>query len=198
MKGLFRTVITACAGSLAMTALLCAAPQSMTIGARAENFTLRDPAGSEHALFQNEGEKPKATVVIFIATQCPVSNAYNERMAALAKEYAAKGVRFLGVNANKQESAVEVAQHAQRHGLDFTIVKDPNNTIADKWGAMVTPEAYVLDADGVLRYHGRIDDSQNPTGVKSQDLKAALDAVLAGREPERSETKAFGCTIKRV
>jgi peroxiredoxin len=128
----------------------------------------------------------------------PVSNAYNERMEALAKEYMPKGVRFIGVTSNKQESMAEVAQHSEKNGFDFTVVKDPNNVIADKWGAMVTPEAYVLDADGMLRYHGRIDDSQNPAGVKSQDLKAALDAVLDGRAPEKSETKAFGCTIKRV
>jgi peroxiredoxin len=135
---------------------------------------------------------------MFIATQCPVSNAYNERMEALAREYTPKGVRFIAVNSNKQESAAEVASHAAAHGFDFPVVKDPNNVIADKWGAMVTPETYVLDADGMLRYHGRIDDSQNPANVKSQDLKAALDAVLDGRAPERWETKAFGCTIKRV
>jgi hypothetical protein len=62
----------------------------------------------------------------------------------------------------------------------------------------VTPEVYVLDKDGMLRYHGRIDDSQDPTGVKSQDLRAALDAVLAGKPVPNPQTRAFGCTIKRV
>jgi peroxiredoxin len=179
MKAVYRTLIAVCAGSLVMTAMLTAAPQPMKIGSRPENFTLRDPAGTDHA-------------------QCPVSNAYNERMEALAREYTPKGVRFIAVNSNKQESAAEVASHSTAHGFDFPVVKDPNNVIADKWGAMVTPETYVLDADGMLRYHGRIDDSQNPANVKSQDLKAALDAVLDGRAPERSETKAFGCTIKRI
>jgi peroxiredoxin len=196
MKAVYRTLIAVCAGSLAMTALLTAAPQPMKIGSRPENFSLRNPAGTDHALFGQE--KAKVTVVMFIATQCPVSNAYNERMEALAREYTPKGVRFIAVNSNKQESATEVASHSAAHGFDFPVVKDPNNTIADKWGAMVTPETYVLDADGMLRYHGRIDDSQNPANVKSQDLKAALDAVLDGRAPEWSETKAFGCTIKRI
>jgi len=196
MKAVYRTLIAVCAGSLVMTAMLTAAPQPMKIGTRPENFTLRDPAGTDHALFGQE--KAKVTVVMFIATQCPVSNAYNERMEALAREYTPKGVRFIAVNSNKQESAAEVASHSAAHGFDFPVVKDPNNVIADKWGAMVTPETYVLDADGMLRYHGRIDDSQNPANVKSQDLKAALDAVLDGRAPERSETKAFGCTIKRI
>jgi peroxiredoxin len=191
-----RTVLLLGAASVALAATLYAAPQPMKIGARADSFTLRDPAGEEHSLFSET--KAKATVVLFVATQCPVSNAYNERMAALARDYTPKGVRFLAVNSNKQESASEVGAHAAKHGFSFPVVKDPNNVIADQWGAMVTPESFVLDESGVLVYHGRIDDSQDAANVKSRDLQEALDAVLAGRTPEKQETKAFGCTIKRI
>jgi len=69
---------------------------------------------------------------------------------------------------------------------------------ADRFGATVTPEAFVIDSAGVVRYHGSIDDSQNERRVGTQRLRSALDAVLAGRPPAQAETKAFGCSIKRV
>jgi peroxiredoxin len=183
-------------GALLLATVAGAVPQPLKIGAKPENFTLNTPTGQAVALFT--AEKPSATVVLFIATQCPVSNAYNERMAQLAQEYQAKGIRFVAVNSNKQETLDEVGRHAKANGFAFPVVKDPNNVIADRWGALVTPEAFVLDAQGALVYHGRVDDSQQAGNVKSRDLKAALDAVLAGRRPENAETRAFGCTIKRV
>jgi peroxiredoxin len=195
MKTLYRTLIAGAALSLTLTAMLTAAPQTMRPGDKPESFTLRDPAGKEHSL--SSQPKATATVVMFIATQCPISNAYNARMAALAREYAPKGVRFLGINSNKQEAAAEVATHAEKNGFRFPVLKDPNNVVADQWGAQVTPEVFVLDSTGTLVYHGRIDDNQNPSAVTSHDLKDALDAVLAGRAPEKAQTKAFGCTIKR-
>ena len=72
------------------------------------------------------------------------------------------------------------------------------NVKADQFGAQVTPEVYVFDAGWTLRYHGRIDDDRAGSAVASQDLKAAVDAVVAGQEVRLKETKAFGCTIKRV
>lgn len=142
--------------------------------------------------------KQKATVVMFIATRCPVSNAYNERMTTIAQEYMKKGVRFVGINSNFIEPTEEVAQHAKQHGFPFPVLKDEGNKIADHFNAQFTPEIFVMDAKGVLRYHGRIDDSQNPANITSHDLRITLDALLAGKNPPREETKAFGCTIKRV
>ncbi len=142
--------------------------------------------------------KQKATVVMFIATRCPVSNAYNERMRAIAQEYMPKGVRFVGINSNVIEPVEEVAEHARQNGFPFPVLKDGGNKIADHFNAQFTPEIFVLDSKGVLRYHGRIDDSQNPANITSHDLRITLDALLAGKNPPRAETKAFGCTIKRV
>jgi peroxiredoxin len=140
----------------------------------------------------------KATAILFIATQCPISNAYNERMAEIAKTYGAKGVRFVGVNSNKQENVTEIAGHAKQHGFSFPVLKDEGNKIADRFEAQVTPEVYVVDNKGVLRYHGYIDDSRNPNNVKSRDLQNALDALLANKPVPVKETSAFGCSIKRV
>ena len=135
---------------------------------------------------------------MFIATQCPVSNAYNDRMAALYDDYQPKGLAFVGINSNKQESVEEIKEHSQKHNFEFPVLKDWNNAIADRFEANVTPEIYVLNSNFDLLYHGRIDDSRRESDVNSQDLRAALDEILAGKQVSNTVTKAFGCTIKRV
>jgi peroxiredoxin len=171
-------------------------PESISPGSKAPTFTLKDADGAEHSL--NEFLKSKFAVVMFIATQCPVSNAYNERIVALNNEYASKGVTFIGINSNRQESAAEVKEHSAKHGFKFAVLKDPGNTVADAYGAQVTPEIFVIDSQGMVRYHGRIDDSQDTEDIKSRDLSIALDALIAGKEAPRAVTKAFGCSIKRM
>ena len=94
-----------------------------------ENFTLADYNGVRHSLIDYKSSK--AIVLMFIATQCPVSNAYNERMVQLYKDYTSKGVAFIGINSNKQEGIEDNKEHAQEHGFLFPILKDSNNTIAD-------------------------------------------------------------------
>lgn len=163
---------------------------------KAGNFTLPDYDGVKHSL--TDYKDAKAVVVMFIATQCPVSNAYNTRMVALYDDYKSKNIIFLGINANKQESVEEIKQHAADHGFEFTILKDNKNIIANKFGATVTPEIYVLNASLDILYHGRIDDSRRKSTVVSRDLRNALDEILAGKQVSVSETKAFGCTIKKV
>jgi peroxiredoxin len=169
---------------------------AVAIGEKLQPFKLNDATGKTVDLARLQGKN--AVVLMFIATQCPVSNAYNERMAALSREYAAKGVAFVGINSNRQESVEEIAGHAAQHGFGFPVLKDVGNVQADHFGAQVTPEIYVYDPGWVLRYHGRIDDDRSGANVKSQDLRNALDAVLAGKAVPVVETKAFGCTIKRV
>lgn len=168
---------------------------SALVGQVIPDFTLPDFDGTPHSLAQSEGEH--GTVLIFISTRCPVSNAYNERMVALAKEYQAKGFEFFGINANKAENPAAMKNHARSHHWNFTVLKDENNVIADRFSASVTPEAFVIDNHGVLRYHGRIDDSQDESDISSEDLREALDAIITGRDVVKKEAKAFGCSIKR-
>ncbi len=163
---------------------------------KAPNFTLKDYQGKSHSL--SDYKDSKAIVVMFIATQCPVSNDYNGRMVALYKDYQPKGVSFLAINSNKQESVEEISQHAKKHGFQFPVLKDPENVIADKFNAQVTPEIFVLNSSFEVLYHGRIDDSQRENEIKTHDLRNALDEILAGKIVSRPVTKAFGCTIKRV
>ncbi len=164
--------------------------------AKVENFTLQDYNGVKHSL--SDYKDSRAIVLMFIATQCPVSNSYNERMNDLYKDYASRGIAFVGINSNKGESAEEVRQHAKQHGFQFMILKDWNNTIADKLGATVTPEIYVLNPRFELLYHGRIDNASKVDRVTSRDLRNALDEILNSKPVTVSSTKAFGCTIKKV
>ncbi len=170
------------------------------IGEKMANFTLPDTRGQQHTLYDLEGKK--AVAVIFIATQCPYSNAFNHVMANLAREYAGRGVAVVGINANKTEPAAQVAEHARTHGLDFTVLKDEGNVIADRLGASVTPEVFLLDSNWTLRYHGALGNSAQPTTNPEKagdaEFRPALEAVLSGGNVARTETKAFGCTIKRI
>ena len=163
---------------------------------KVEDFSLADYNGNKHSLSQYKDSK--AIVVMFIATECPVSKAYNARMEKLFKEYNEKGFTFLGINSNKAESVSRIKEHAVENELTFTILKDEKNVIADKFGASFTPEIYVLDGSFNVLYHGRIDNSKSESDVQSQDLKNALNEILDGKEVTKKETKAFGCSIKRV
>lgn len=168
---------------------------TVSLGAVVPDFTLPDADGKQHTLASLKG--PKGTVLLFIATKCPVSNAYNARMAKLAEDYKSKGVNVVGINSNVAELADEVKKHAAENGLSFAVLKDNRNAIADRFDAQVTPEAYVLDATGKLVYHGRIDNSRNGDSITASELRDALDAVVAGKPVEKTEAKAFGCSIKR-
>ena len=188
--------------SLALVAALAgvgaAIAESPAIGSNAPDFQLTSIDGKPFSL-ADASKSHKATVVMFIATKCPYSNAYNDRMKKMADEYAAKGVLFVGVNSNSTEPADEVKAHGKEHGFSFPLMKDPGNKVADIYDAKHTPEVFVVDSQGKLRYHGRIDENyEDASKVTSPDLRNALDAVLAGQPVSKAETKAFGCSIKRA
>jgi peroxiredoxin len=169
--------------------------QEFKVGSKVADFTVQNLQGDP---VQFSALRGPVTVVVFTSTNCPVSNAYNGRMNAVFSDYSAKGVKFIFVNANQNEPAQEVAAHAKSVGFLFPVYKDPNNALADRFDAQVTPEAYVIDSTGTLVYHGQIDDSRNEKRVQQLSLRMALDAVLAGKPVAVTETKAFGCSIKRV
>lgn len=171
-------------------------PAPPAIGAVIDDFTLPDADGASHSLASLKGKN--GTVIIFIATKCPVSNAYNDRMEKVFEDYKAKGFNVVGINSNNTEPSAEVKSHAAEKGLKFTILKDDGNKIADRLGATRTPEAYVLDNKGKLAYHGRIDDAQKVESVTSNDLRNALDEIGAGKAVTKTGGAAFGCSIKRV
>ncbi|HUS12082.1 MAG TPA: thioredoxin family protein [Pyrinomonadaceae bacterium] len=170
-------------------------PAPPIIGSTIADFTLPDASGASHSLASLKGKN--GTVLIFIAVQCPVSNAYNERMEKLAQDYKAGGVSVVGINSNSPESAADVKEHAANNHLTFPILKDNGSKLADTLGATRTPEAYFLDANNKLLYHGRIDNSRDNSQVNSSELRDALEATLAGKPVPKATANAFGCSIKR-
>ena len=165
-----------------------------------KDFSLKDAEGASHTLYQLTEEKP-ATVVLFLATQCPIATDYAARIVDLVKTYGEKSekkVQFIGINSNKQETVKEIAEYSKKHNFEFPVLKDPENKIADYFGAKRTPEVFLFDAERMLRYAGAIDNS--PKEPTQHYLKDALDLVIAGGDiPEKSKkTRAVGCTIKRV
>jgi len=182
---------------LCLAALLVSAAfgQEFQMGSAVKDFTLSNVEGKPVQFSSLKGD---ITVIMFIATKCPISNDYNERMKAVYSDYHGKGVKFVAINPNSTEPAEEVKAHTASNGFQFAVYKDPNNVVADRFGAEFTPEVFVLDKTSTMRYHGHIDDSRNAANIKVQGLRKALDALLAGQPVDPQVTKAFGCTIKRV
>jgi hypothetical protein len=164
------------------------------------NFSLSDVHRRPRPL---EGFRDKsAFVIVFIDVECPVANLYWPTLIDLHKDYADKGVQFVAVNASCQDSFIEVSADAQERGVPFPVLKDFDQKVADTFGATRTPEAFLLDANRVIRYRGRIDD-QYVIGSRRakpvhRDLKDALDALLAGRSIMTPETEVSGCVIERI
>jgi peroxiredoxin len=184
------------AGLIAGTVVAQDFPAVPPVGSKMPGLTLATLSGEATTLAANTGKN--GILVIFISVQCPVSNAYNERMEALAQQWNARGFNVVGVNANRTESPDAITAHAREHGFTFTILKDNDNKLADALGASFTPETYLFDSSGTLRYHGRIDDSKDASAISKRDLTDALSALSSGKAIAVTDTKAFGCTIKRV
>ena len=144
-----------------------------------------------------------ALAVIFYSTECPISNGYSPTLATLVDSFAAKSVKWLGVCVDPDLSDSEVQAHARDFGLKFPVVRDRRGVLARKLGAKVTPETFVIDADGKVRYHGRIDDqfvarrlrNANPSG---SELKDAIAAILNGKEVKAPAVEAVGCPLPEV
>ncbi len=107
-------------------------------------------------------------------------------------------VVFFAIDSNKTNDLDAIKEYAKEHNLPYPVLKDWENKIADKFDARVTPEIFVIGKDKKIKYHGPIDDSQNPEKIENQYLRDALDALLNDKEVEAKEKRAFGCTIKRV
>jgi thiol-disulfide isomerase/thioredoxin len=191
-----------CLFAMTLAFVMVGSAQGIEIGAKMENFSLPDMSGKVQSLDGLKGKN--GAVVMFVSSQCPVVKAYNERMNQIAADYAAKGITFIGINSNSTEidkTAPKPVDWVQKHineTYKFTVLFDKDNVLADKLGATITPEAYYVNADNVLMYHGAIDNDKSGANITTPYLKAAFDAGLAGKKVERSKANAFGCTIKRA
>lgn len=147
------------------------------------------------------------TVLIFITTDCPIANGYAPEIKRIIADYDDRPVKFHLVHVDRRASAQSAQEHARLHGYGATshlVLLDPQHKLVNRVGATVTPEAAVLGVDGELLYRGRIDDRYVDFGKKREapsaagrDLRAALDAVIAGRDVPNPRTKAIGCFIPK-
>jgi peroxiredoxin len=169
------------------------------LGDSAPRLELPDTNGEVRTL-PFPGEAP-ATVVLWTCNHCPYALAWHDRLIDVAREYGERGVRFLAVNSNDPDRYPVDSYEAMRERVDredwpFPYLHDSSQEAARAWGARVTPHLFVLDADLRLRYEGAPDDDHRDPGARAAWVRAALDALLAGRDPEPSETEPVGCTIK--
>jgi peroxiredoxin len=164
------------------------------------DFTLSDAGGKSYALA--DFKRSSIVVVVFVGTQCPLAQLYLPRMNRLAAKYRDRGVAFLAINSNAQDSIEDLTAYARTHPMDFPLLKDPGNLVADQFDAQRTPEVFVLDRRRVVRYRGRIDDQYGVGYTRSEpkqhDLRQAIDQLLAGEAVSPRRTEAVGCRIGRV
>jgi peroxiredoxin len=179
----------------AIAVMAAAAYSQIAVGSKVGTFSLLDTDGKVRSLDDVRGTN--GVVLIFVSAECPVVRGYNERMNQLAKAYKAKGINVIGVDSNVTESAEQVKAHAATT-WDFPVLIDKGFAVADKFGANVTPEAYYIDANNILLYHGAIDNDRSGRNVTERFLQTAFDSALAGRKIERTSANAFGCSIKRA
>ncbi|QDT11263.1 redoxin domain-containing protein [Stieleria marina] len=138
-------------------------------------------------------------VLCFLGTECPLAKLYGPRLQRLSVRYHDDGVRFIGINSNVQDSLEQWAQFGRTAGLTFPLAKDFDRSVAQSAGATRTPEVIVIDRAGLIRYRGRIDDQYQPGIARSapskQDLRDAIEQLIAGETVAVSATEAVGCLI---
>jgi len=172
----------------------------LELGAKAPDFG--DLQGADGKRYSLRSFDDKAVlVVMFTCNHCPYSQAYEDRMVAIQRDFAGRGVQLVAINANDdkvypEDSYPEMVKRAKAKGFNFPYLRDPDQKAAEAYGAVCTPHVFAFDKERRLRYRGRIDDSREPKQVKSPDLRNALDDMLAGRNPKVADTRPFGCSIK--
>ncbi|MBK5115435.1 MAG: thioredoxin family protein [Thermoleophilia bacterium] len=178
---------------------------SISIGDPAPAFELADTEGALHSLpsaaEEEGGPATAATVVVWTCNHCPYALAWHERLVEVAADYADRDVHLLMINSNDAERypADSLEAMRERHrgeGWPVPYLHDADQSVARAWGAKTTPDVFVLDPDLRLAYRGAPDADHQRPELRAEWLRAALDATLAGREPDPRETDPVGCSIK--
>jgi thiol-disulfide isomerase/thioredoxin len=164
-------------------------------------FSLQDSTGATHTAAELNRER--ATVFIFVATDCPNSNTYAPVLARLYRQYSGRGVTFFNVYSDPAENASSVHKHDTDFEVPFRALLDPHQALARETGARSTPEVVILGPRGQQFYRGRIDNRFIEPGKTrfqptENDLEEALDAILAGKTPPHPVTRTIGCAIPGI
>ena len=180
-------------------AIGCAGAAALEIGQKGPDFTLAGTDGKVYSLATLKDAQ--AVVLVFTCNHCPVAQAYEDRVIELAKSYKEKGVSVVAISPNDpeivpQDSFENMLKRAEAKEYPHPYLYDADQSVAKAYGATCTPHVFVLDQERKLAYTGAIDDSDNARRVREHWLKEALDALLAGKTPDRAVTKQRGCSIK--
>ena len=183
--------------------------ETLALGEKAPDFNLPGVDGKFHAL--DEYASAEVLVIIFSCNHCPTAQAYEDRMISLTDEYKDKGVQVVVISPNSPigllyrelgysdlgDTYEDMIIRARDKGYNFPYLYDGDDHAASLlYGPVATPHAFVFDKERTLRYVGRIDAKEKPGVGKSEDIKAAIDALLSGKEVEVPKTKTFGCSTK--
>ena len=175
--------------------------QMLPLGTEAPSFSLPDPDGRRHSL--DDVPDARAYLVMFICNHCPFVKHVRHELARLGDDYLPQGVAIFAINSNDYErhpddSPERMREEAQRYGYRFPYLIDRDQSVAKAYRAACTPDFLLFDAERRLVYRGQLDDSRpsNDKPVTGADLRAALDAVLQGREVPKDQKPSIGCNIK--
>ena len=171
----------------------------LKLGTEAPEFSLPDADGKEWTL----ADRAPAYLVMFICNHCPFVKHVRDQLAAIGREYGERGVAVYAINSNDygahpDDSPEKMKDEAHRYGYTFPYLVDADQSVAKAYDAACTPDFYVFDSNRRLAYRGQLDDSRpgNDAPVDGSDLRAALDAVLAGEPPVTEQKPSVGCNIK--
>ena len=175
----------------------------LPLGTKAPDFILPDP-GSGGQVRLSDVASSRATVVMFLCNHCPYVLYVNDEIVRIVQEYEPQGVAFIGINSNDAKAYPEdgpdkMPAHAREVGYSFPYLYDETQEVARLYDAACTPEFYVFDGQLRLMYRGQLDSSRpkrNPVPTTGEDLRAALDAVLAGKPVNPVQRPSGGCNIK--
>jgi peroxiredoxin len=172
---------------------------TVSIGDKAPEFELPDTEGASWSA--PNGDAASATVVVFTCNHCPYALAWQDRITQAARDYSERGVRFLAISSNDAEryprdSYDAMKARVAKEDWPMPYLYDQTQEVARAYDAKTTPDLFVVDSEGRLRYRGAPDSDYEDPAQQAQWLREALDAVLGGEQPARAETKPVGCSIK--
>ncbi len=173
----------------------------LPLGTHAPDFSLVNVDGQTVSL--DDFSDAPALLVVFMCNHCPYVIHLADHLAALAHEYIARGVAIVGINSNDvathpADSPEQMVAEAEGRGYAFAYLYDETQEVAQAYRAACTPDFFLFDADKNLVYRGQLDSSRPESNipVTGEDLRAALDAVLAGNPLSENQTPSLGCNIK--
>ena len=196
MKHLFIFLLLIAAFSTSVLAANFLDKKVVKIGETVPDFQLEDVSGKEHQLSDHRGS---IVMLHFWSATCPFVVRYDEELKKIAEDYKDRGVIVLGIDSNKSETLDQIKKVADERKVNYPVLIDSGNKIADQFGAITTPHVFLIDKEGKLLYEGAVDDQgwSKDNAVKKKYVREALDQALAASPISTPVTKSVGCTIKR-